>query len=551
VSILAGSLKLQFSQIMDFLLPTVLKLTTRANKVYVSSATLTLKTCIKNAGCVPFISNLAEGLQSQSKSQKIASMECILEILQGNQREDLQTKVQEVEFVIAIGIVDSFSEVRDLCRKVFESYRTTFAERVEKFVSTLPDTARRYLKLEKTKSMRSINSTEFLKAVRSKEFINDTHLDKPKVAMNAKRREESKEDIARSVEVIDVKPGRKMEAQRAEKSIGEETPKPTTLGGAKRIAKAHSDANRPKMQPAQRVVPTPAVNLHSKDVSTSTTSLDASIDSTPSPSPAKLNRSPSKTLIPHRASPIKPKPAFQDSSTKQRSADNVPMRSRSNSGSESLKALSSTSIPEKPDPTKYLRNKASIPGFKANAKPPKPAPLSRAASLTNMQVDIKSTDWSKRFAVFEALETQMKEAKDWDFKSSHSDKSIKLIVAGLVDGHFKVQQKTLDCILVLLEFPLMPLTVVDQILPRITAIGYNAHQKIRPTVTEKCHACVNSFLKNVPLSTVGQAIVNGLGSPSFTAKIRFGCIGFLSSLTDQDFQGLCFKPLSIIDLFSL
>jgi hypothetical protein len=296
------------------------------------------------------------------------------------------------------------------------------------------------------------------------------------------------------------------------------------------------------MQPAQRVAPTPAVNQQSKDVSTSTTSLEALTDTTPSPSPSKLQKSPSKSLIPHRSSPSKPKAAFPI--TKQKSVENVRMRSRSNSGSEQLKSSSNASLADKPDPNKYLRNKSSIPGFKLNSKPPKPAPLSRAASLTNMQVDIKSTDWAKRFAVFEALEAQMKEVKEWEFKSSNSEKSIKLMVSGLVDGHFKVQQKTLDCIQALLEFPSMPLSVVDQLLPRITAICYNAHQKIRPTVTEKCHVCVNSFLKTIPLTTVGQAIVNGLGSPSFTAKIRFGCIGFLASLTDQDFNGLCSKPLS-------
>jgi CLASP N terminal len=125
---MATSMGERFEQLSDLLLPTVLRLTTRANKVYVSSATSTLKACIKAAGLISLIPTLLEGLQNPSKSMRIASIEAILLIVEKNGPHRLQGSVALIEKAIKDGVLDPTHEVRDCAKTLFENYKVGFGE---------------------------------------------------------------------------------------------------------------------------------------------------------------------------------------------------------------------------------------------------------------------------------------------------------------------------------------------------------------------------------------------------------------------------------------
>ncbi|KAI8914225.1 clasp N-terminal domain-containing protein, partial [Gorgonomyces haynaldii] len=122
-----------FDQLADIFFPTIIKLTTRANKVYVSSASQTLKICIENSGASSTIPLFLEQLKNPSKTARIASVEALVLILSNNTPQDLEQFVDLIENAISTAVVDSSVEVRDLARQVFEQYRVSFEQRTEKF----------------------------------------------------------------------------------------------------------------------------------------------------------------------------------------------------------------------------------------------------------------------------------------------------------------------------------------------------------------------------------------------------------------------------------
>jgi len=129
---MATSMGDKFEQLSDLVLPTVLRLTTRANKVYVSSATATLKACIKSAGLTSFLPTLLEGLKNPSKSMRIASIESILLIVEKNGPHRLQGSVAFIEKAILDGVLDPTHEVRDTAKTLFETYKVGFGDSLPK-----------------------------------------------------------------------------------------------------------------------------------------------------------------------------------------------------------------------------------------------------------------------------------------------------------------------------------------------------------------------------------------------------------------------------------
>ncbi|KAH6563020.1 hypothetical protein BASA60_010937 [Batrachochytrium salamandrivorans] len=151
VEVFGALLKERFEVLADTLMPAVLKLTARANRVYISSASATLKSCIESCGLVSFIPVLAEALKNASKTMRIAAMECICSIIAVNSIETLTHSIVSLELVLREGIVDSTNEVRNLSRSMFETYRNRFPDRVNRFVDDLPDIARKYIKIDKSR----------------------------------------------------------------------------------------------------------------------------------------------------------------------------------------------------------------------------------------------------------------------------------------------------------------------------------------------------------------------------------------------------------------
>ncbi|KAJ1555337.1 hypothetical protein HK096_003621 [Nowakowskiella sp. JEL0078] len=137
----------RFDSLVDLFVPSVLKIATRANKVFVSSASQCLIVLVEHTGSVAMIPILSEALKNQSKTLRIAAIETILRFMETQNVERYEHLVEIIENIIRNGVVDSTSTVRENCRKVFEIYEKVFSHRVDSFSTTLNDTMRKYLKV--------------------------------------------------------------------------------------------------------------------------------------------------------------------------------------------------------------------------------------------------------------------------------------------------------------------------------------------------------------------------------------------------------------------
>jgi hypothetical protein len=239
---------------------------------------------------------------------------------------------------------------------------------------------------------------------------------------------------------------------------------------------------------------------------------------------------------------LSPKPVKRDHTG---NGNKIPKPTTVKSPIKAQNVSSKIDIDKSPDINKLVKvkSKTTIPAHQlpfSRQSVSKPFALSKTASFTNLEIDSKSNDWSKRSAAFENLQIQVKSSTEY------SERVIKMILRGLTDGHFKVVQSALDCVLALVRNGNIPIVVIDSILPRIASIAYYPQQKTRHTVIEKCYEAVNAFLDQVSLPIIGQAIVNSLGNPSYTVKHRLGCIGLLKSVSDDQFKDICSKPISIL-----
>ena len=131
---LAQSLQERFELVAGDLLPSVLKLTSRANRVYVGSATQTLKVAIECTDGLPgFLPSLVAELGNPSKTVRVAASECIqLSLTVSNPGGKIEQFSEEVEKAILTGIGDPATEVRMFAKGTFNVYKTTFPLRVDR-----------------------------------------------------------------------------------------------------------------------------------------------------------------------------------------------------------------------------------------------------------------------------------------------------------------------------------------------------------------------------------------------------------------------------------
>jgi hypothetical protein len=136
-------------------------------RVYVSSAMTTLKICIKSAGLSSMIPIFVDSLKTPSKSLRLASMDCVVLIVETNSAEKISPWIALIEKTIAEGVVDSTPEVRDLARRLFESYRNFYPGALSKFYHSLSDMAKKYLKVSQPVAPVAVISRRSSKGIRT------------------------------------------------------------------------------------------------------------------------------------------------------------------------------------------------------------------------------------------------------------------------------------------------------------------------------------------------------------------------------------------------
>ncbi|RKO87178.1 hypothetical protein BDK51DRAFT_18238 [Blyttiomyces helicus] len=132
ITVLATTLGDRFEPLVDPFLPVVLRLSSRANKVYVSTAAETLRAAIEACGAPSFIPTLVESIKSPSKSLRHAAMEGLLLELTWNSQVRLEPYADAMELAMREGVVDSTPVVRDLAKRMFERYKDVLPGRIDR-----------------------------------------------------------------------------------------------------------------------------------------------------------------------------------------------------------------------------------------------------------------------------------------------------------------------------------------------------------------------------------------------------------------------------------
>ncbi|KAJ3314146.1 hypothetical protein HDV04_000918 [Boothiomyces sp. JEL0838] len=515
VACLAECLGQDFNQLSELLLPSVLKLTTRANKVYVSSATATLKTCVEYAGCFNLIPHLVEGMKNPSKSLRLAAVDVLGGVVSYGDAEQLYGYYNVIENTIATSALDSATEVRELTRSLLDNYKDKFPDRLPVFVSGLTEQAKKYLKVDTQKSF-AINTRpirredveeepkkKFEKPTRVQEIEKaklEQALDKP-IRIQTEQPEKpinTRDIFGKPVAVIKeepihvlgkpiaVKPELTSVEKQEEKLSKRESKLPLREGSGlpQRIPAPHFDSSGP-----QRVAKAP---LEQK----------------------------SKLRPPQRVM-----------SGELITEERQPLKSRSNSVKSGLSTAESIYKPK--NTVKNIAQK-----WAAITSPPK----DKQINFQQLQFDASNSDWATRLLVYQQLEKYFQSvgSENIDYKSIPIERSFKIINIGLSDAHFKVVQSCLSCIPAFITSSDLPQAMLDQILPKVFYQAYLPKQK--PGILEKSKVIIDMVRQMIPAQLLGQTIANALSSPALLPKVRYGCVGYLTSLEDFELTNLLSKP---------
>ncbi|KXS20140.1 hypothetical protein M427DRAFT_403077 [Gonapodya prolifera JEL478] len=147
VESLSSVLGRDFDLISDGFVSSIITLTGRSNKVFVSSATSCLKSVIQNSQVSRVIPNFVEALKSKSKSMRASAADAILECLDSTLPMDLADHHQLIETAIKTAIEDSNPLVREGARSMYNRYYKVFPERTGALHQSLPTTAKKYLNI--------------------------------------------------------------------------------------------------------------------------------------------------------------------------------------------------------------------------------------------------------------------------------------------------------------------------------------------------------------------------------------------------------------------
>ncbi|KAJ1552781.1 hypothetical protein HK405_010039, partial [Cladochytrium tenue] len=156
VEMMAAALGDRFEPLVDITVPPLLRLCSRANKVFVSCANATLKAVVEAAGVPSIIPLLHESLQSNSKSLRASAADCLVAVLEANNPSRIEAFADAVEAAIKLAVVDAAPEVRTLGRSAFELFKDRFPHRVDRLLVGIPEVTLKYLKVAPVSTRRPI-----------------------------------------------------------------------------------------------------------------------------------------------------------------------------------------------------------------------------------------------------------------------------------------------------------------------------------------------------------------------------------------------------------
>ncbi|KAJ3244583.1 hypothetical protein HDU77_009830 [Chytriomyces hyalinus] len=568
--VLSVSLLDRFDGLADFLLPALIRLSTRSNKVIVTCATSALMTIIDNSGVPSIIPMLAEHvvLPSPSKSLRICAAECLNRVLESSTATSkLDKYVESVENTIKSGTVDSAPEVRGLIRTAFDSYKDRFPSRLERFIASLPDVTAKYLKVSKTGSINSsISSTINRKTLlrpRVPTASSSTSSNLIRSQSMSRASSATPDSYARGADFADEEESHTLDSETPSFALeGDDAgsaklatrqpllslKQPSIRDAPKQqsIRPPESDAFSNTLVGARRLLVTQP--FHHLGGAQRILREGKSALAVPEKSAAILHTMPKAMRVP--AAMVAPS-AEHASRVVYQEHSAAPIRAAITAAT----ATSSAIAPSASSST-TSQKESKIPQ-KANSLVAKSASLSRKPEnidLADVTTKLKSSDWSTRYKAWESISLHMSSASAAAVPASlASDMRMKasrycsILLSGLNDNNHKCATASMQGIVALFDGSYGAIEMVETVIPRIAALVFYQPAKTKAPLLELGQGLIVGLVEKFGVDACAVACVHALNHPEFVkvVKVRGGCLAMLAELSDDEWNAVLNKPTSM------
>lgn len=526
---------------VSYLLPAVLRLSGRANRVWVALATNTIHNAISRAGLASLSPHLAHQLANTSKTIRIASIEavrfplfsCRL-ILQVNSSDRVEPFAESIELALHIGAVDPTNEVRTITKAAFAIYSEKLHSRLDRFIENLSVTARKYLKVQYDGS--APNKAPFkiqndlLHEIKMTVVTKSVDQTKPKTPVK----------ISNSSSDYTYNSSRKLEENKASDGLFVDfsktlrpnyhtNPKNTATStfnkiearpmpvGAQRIAKQENTCVDRTFLP-QRVLVLNTVPVQEAilvELVQDTNSNSNAINKDVRTIVAASIKLPTNAVIDHlKDEPIHMVTNGHKSTTRSRIPSNPSLGSHS----------TQVRRPVSKEIIKSVNGELNI------------------GDITQLAL---STDWAIRTSVFDSISKFIAsiDPSKVDYKGKVLLKSIELVIAGLNDIHFRVVGASMSCLkcLVGLGVEGIPEEILSTIVPRVIFNMCSENKKLSVGAKDSSLQIFETIKSFTGIFKCVGWIIGALTTPFFmVVSKRIGLLNFLAGLRCEDWN--CVAP---------
>ncbi|KAJ3330079.1 hypothetical protein HDU76_006473 [Blyttiomyces sp. JEL0837] len=499
---LSKHLGLDFEPFAEAALPVLLRLSARANKVYVTCSLQTLTVFVDTLNLSPYLSIFLESLRSASKSQRTVAMECIHRMVEFYLPEDLSVNVAVIESAIKLSILDQAPEVRNLAKNAFTHYNAKFPDRLTIFMDGLSDVGAKYLKLKPTGQSTARISIK-------------SHMMNRHSVPNSSSSPKSVDDGKPSDTSARISP----ESATERRSIGSAT--------KRRPASLQPSSSFVAGRTSETSSATPSEEGDAKKPSTSKPEKPRRPLSQPSSSASSRTRS--------AVVSITGSDAMQSPPTSPK-AMRKPITIRSTNASPRRSASSTSTIAE------------SEPSSPCSVLPAHPLPrktVSRSSDeFSALSKDVKNPDWAKRLETLESLNGLIAKMTP-DAQVTEGLKFAKvseILMIGLGDSHNKCVSMAMRGLLSLVNISSTG-EFFAAFVPKIAGLSFYQNAKAKNEVIQDGQAIMEAAKDKFGVEIICLAACNALHNPEYIKmlKVKAGCIGLIATFTADEWTTLSKK----------
>jgi hypothetical protein len=126
-----------FDPLVELFVPALIRVTSRANKVFVTRAQKALLSIVDGVASPRLLARFLDGMSNANKNLRAGCITCMLRILRQFNETAASDASGDIEAALRLGLVDADASVRDTSRQMYHLYRTLCPDQAEAYVKQL------------------------------------------------------------------------------------------------------------------------------------------------------------------------------------------------------------------------------------------------------------------------------------------------------------------------------------------------------------------------------------------------------------------------------